>query len=430
MMNSFSFMERVALSTFNLLSQYKAMVYDDGKVFYVWQRGNRIIVALDPDAIRLDRVNDNFAHALSTRLQGRRVVRTNSRGLFLQVALDAPELPPLLEASTPLDLSQQPTPWHLPMGMTREGPLWIPMLSGISFLIAGATGSGKTVLAHGWIQALLHGGKTLVYAWDGKDSVEFARYKERANFYLMEQPTDLDALQLMLDQRKHQLLSSGSPNLNDYNEMHPDAPIPPVAVFVDEAADLPDTAKTLLQRMVSIYRFVGFCPIVATNQPRQAEMFPKENLRTRIALKVPHYSNSTTILGFKGAEALPDIPGRGLIEWRSKVSEFQAFRVEIPGVPESVRQELMQRVATETPKSVVNSQPSASSEIVEMAESIRSQWTAELSKSKVSQLLGKPYAGSSWVRKVEQVIEYLSSTTTTTTTASNDTSEAQNGQGE
>ncbi len=49
--------------------------------------GNRLIVSFDPSAIKLDKVNESFAHDLSTRLKGRKVVRTNSRGLFLQVGL-------------------------------------------------------------------------------------------------------------------------------------------------------------------------------------------------------------------------------------------------------------------------------------------------------------------------------------------------------
>jgi hypothetical protein len=50
-------------------------------------------------------------------------------------------------------------------------------------------------------------------------------------------------------------------------------------------------------------------------------------------------------------------------------------------------------------------------EIAKMAESIRGQWKPGMSKSEVSRMFGKPYAGPSWCAKVNQVIDYLSSST-------------------
>jgi hypothetical protein len=54
-------------------------------------------------------------------------------------------------------------------------------------------------------------------------------------------------------------------------------------------------------------------------------------------------------------------------------------------------------------------------EIAMLAESIRSQWTPGMNKTQTSKLLGKPFAGTSWVETVNQVIEYLKSTTPTDT---------------
>jgi len=71
------------------------------------------------------------------------VVRTNSRGLFLQVGFETPAVPQALEARQ-LDLVQQLTPWHVPVGMTVDGPLWISLIEGDSFLIGGSRGKGKT----------------------------------------------------------------------------------------------------------------------------------------------------------------------------------------------------------------------------------------------------------------------------------------------
>lgn len=403
----FNFIEQVAARVLDILVTRKAMLHPVGTVFYLWQRGERIVVAFDPNAIDLKRVNEDFVHELSTRLHGRLVVRTNSRGLFLQVGFDIPAAPLALDAK-PLELAGQPSPWHMPIGMTKEGPLWISLLEGDSFLIGGSRGGGKTGEEHAWIQALLHGGQTLVYAWDGKRGAEFGRYVGTKNFTLMfSSLKGLEELQVMLKARESTLAQSGYPNIVMYNEQPGREFIPPIALFVDEAADLPDPAKDMLKSMIRLYRHTGLYPIIATNQPTVADTFTKTNLSTRVAFRVPHHNDSIVMLGYKGAEQLPDERGRGLIVWKGKFIEFQSFQVNYPMPADETLQLLTERMAEESkPTQPVD-------EISTLAESIRDLWRPDMSKSEVSRLLGKDYGGSSWTRKVNKVIERLISTTTT-----------------
>jgi hypothetical protein len=403
---NFNLINQVAWRVLNLLIERKAMLHPAGTVFYTWQRADRIVIAFDPSTIDVKRVNEDFAHALSTRLHGRRVVFTNSRGLFMQVGFEIPAAPRPLE-SKPLDLSQQPTPYHVPVGMTQSGPLWISIIDGDSCLIGGSRGNGKTGEEHGWIQALLHGNKTEVYAWDGKRGAEFGRYVGHPKFHLMFNADELENLRLLLSSRESLLAWSGYPNIIMHNQAGLEF-IPPIALFVDEAADLPDSAKDLLKQMIRLYRHAGLYPIIATNQPTQAEVFAKTNLSTRIAFRVPHHTDSITMLGYKGAETLPDLRGRGLIPWRGKFIEFQSFDIEYPMPTEEARHLISERLATKKTDEPLG-------EIEQLAESIREQWTPGMSKSGVSRLFGKNYAGTSWCRKVDQVIEYLASTTPTST---------------
>jgi len=405
----YNFNQQVAWRTLNLLIERKALLYPAGVAFYVWQRGNRIIVAIDPNAVDTERVNDDFAHRLSTRLHGRRVVRTNSRGLFLQVGFETPAVPQALEARQ-LDLAQQLSPWHVPVGMTVDGPLWISLIEGDSFLIGGSRGKGKTGEEHAWIQALLHGGKTLIYAWDGKRGAEFGRYVGMPNFHLFFSGlSGLQELQSMLEAREQQIKQSGSPNIIMHNDVRPADFIMPVALFVDEAADMPEQAKDLLKSMIRLYRYLGLYPIIATNQPTQADVFAKTNLSTRVAFRVPHHNDSVTMLGYKGAEALPDVRGRGLVVWNGKFVEFQSFQVTYPmPSPDATRLMLESQVPDQTAAPVQN-------EIARLAESVRAQWSPGMSKRALSRLLGKEYAGNSWTAKVDQVLEYLSATTTPST---------------
>jgi hypothetical protein len=55
--------------------------------------------------------------------------------------------------------------------------------------------------------------------------------------------------------------------------------------------------------------------------------------------------------------------------------------------------------------------PSPRSEIAELAESVRGEWSPTMSKRALGRLLGKEYAGS-WAGKIDRIMEYLSATTT------------------
>jgi hypothetical protein len=407
----YNFVKQVAFRVLDLLLARKAMLHPAGTVFYVWQRGNRIVVAFDPSAIELKRVNEDFAHELSTRLHGRLVVRTNSRGIFLQIGFEIPAAPQSLDTQ-PLDFGQQATPWHMPIGTTKDGPLWISLVEGDSFLVGGSRGGGKTGEVHGWIQALLHGDKTLIYASDGKRGLEFGAYANRAKFnFFLDSVAMLEALKTILLERETQLHKSGYPNIILHNEAGGDF-IAPIALFVDEAADLPDQAKETLKSMIRLYRHLGLYPIIATNQPTVADVFAKTNLSTRVAFRVPHHNDSITMLGYKGAEALPDERGRGLIVWKGRFIEFQSFLVTYPTPTDETRRLVTAQIRdTEARPALVP----VVDEISQLASSIQELWRPDMSKSEVSRLLGKNYTGTSWVRKVNQVVEKLSSTTPTPT---------------
>lgn len=404
----------LAYKTLNLLDQRRAIVRNDCTAFYVWKLAERMLIIFDVDAVDIGKINQDFAHRLSTSLEGRLVVRTNSRGLFLQVDPIRPT-PPEELIVLPLDMSRQPTPFHLPIGMTAGGGMWISLLEGDSFLVAGSRGLGKTAELHGWIQALLHGGKTQVYAFDGKRGVEFSRYIGDPNFKMVFNLSQtLTELKDMAKERRNLLLKSGRPNILAYNASSLE-PITPAALFVDEAALTNDAEKALLVEIVERERDTGFYPILATNRPEAAALLVKTNLVTRICFPVPSWNSSQMVLGMNGAESLPKIVGRGLIVFKAKVTEFQSFGVTYPDPkPEAVTMLLEQEQATLawSGDQHQTEEPTASSEIVRLAESIRSRWSSDLSKRKTAELFGKTYAGS-WTATIDKVIEYLSATTTT-----------------
>ena len=98
-----TFPEVVANRTMDLLRQKRALLRATGTVFWVRPLRDRVVVIFDPAEVVLSRVDEDFAHELSTLLHGRRVVHTNSRGLFLQIGYT---IPPRVELrAAPLDLA-------------------------------------------------------------------------------------------------------------------------------------------------------------------------------------------------------------------------------------------------------------------------------------------------------------------------------------
>lgn len=321
----------VAAKTLALLRQKRAILYPSGKVFRVEQRPGRLVVVVFPDQVNQDKVNEGFAHELSTLLYGRPVVFMNHRGLYFQVGR---EIPPVVElASIHLDLFTQPTPWSLPIGTTAKGPLWIGLEDADRILIGGLPNGGKSGLLHGVVQALLHGGKTEVWAWDGKDGMEFARYIGKEHFhYLHRNGFQRGLAEIAAEAKRRQTFlvqSKCPPSVRVYNRIGKGF-LPPIALIVDEIAEVED--QVTLAEFVRLYRAVGVHPIFATNNPSKAGVLAKSQMSTRMSFRTVSHHDSGTILGHTGAEKLPDIQGRGLTMHGGRMVEFQTFTVEFPEI--------------------------------------------------------------------------------------------------
>jgi hypothetical protein len=305
-----------------------------GPAFYLWPRPDRVILIFDPLVKNIDRVlTRNFRHRLSTALSGRRVVATNSRGIFLQVAYWPAPVTDL--TPRPLDLAQQPGPLHVPLGVTSQGPLWLPLPEIDAALIGGARRMGKTRFLHGWIQALIHGGQAQILLWDGKEGVEFGRYAHHSGVHVVQELAEgLAALTQELVRRSALFKAAGAPALPDYVRRTGER-LPPLVLIIDEAAFVPETAQGALADLVARGGAFGVHPILATQRPdaQAVQALIKTNLSTRIALPVPAVHDSQVILGRPGAEKLAKRPGRLLFTWAGRLVEAQAFLVDLPELP-------------------------------------------------------------------------------------------------
>lgn len=382
---------------------------ENQQAFVIWARENRAIVIFNPHAIVLAKVNEGFAHDLGTTLRGKKVLRMNSRGIFLQVGYSIPKAPVQLTVKA-LDLTSQPGPLDLPIGHTERGDLWISLMEADSVLVGGSRGNGKTGLLHSWIQALLNGKKAIVYAWDGKENVEFLRYHGQDNFRFIPMNGLREALLEIRERSKERLrrvLRSGYPSVAAHNDAAAEK-IAPIALIIDEVALAEE--KDLLVELVERHRAGGIYPILATNRPNQAAILVKTNLSTRICFAVPSWQDSQTVLGRNGAEKLSKEPGRGLIEWKGRMLEFRTFQVEYPDPDEGAVTALLE--------AQVRQQDEADQEDVELQERIRALHQVGRSMSAIVREIWGVTGGSAFLARIEEVKAILATTTTSTTTDS------------
>jgi len=307
-------------------------VAQDDPLLWVWTLADRCVVIVNPLRIKnIDAfVKPHFAHHLGTILQGRRVVVTNHRGVFVQVGY-YPE--PTRELKTcPLDLSEQPHALAVPIGMTTRGPLWLSIEDMDAVLIGGARRMGKTNFLHGWIAALLQGGEVRLILYDGKGGVEFARYRGAPRCQVIEDKLGpaLGELFAEMNTRFDALKAANAANLAEYNAGRgAGGRIERIALIVDELAyALQESGvEDVLVDLTARGGAVGIHPILATQRPSSDVVTPrlKGNLVTRIAFAVPDRASSQVVLDRAGAESIAKTPGRLLLLNGARLIEAQAF---------------------------------------------------------------------------------------------------------
>lgn len=191
-------------------------------------------------------------------------------------------------------------------------------------LIAGATGSGKSVCVNSIITSILMRARpdeVKLLLVDPK-KVEFTPYKEIPHL-LGPVITDgeeanraLKVIVTMMDNRYELFSMAGVRNIAGYNayiEAHPEeglSPLPWVVVIIDELADLMLVAakevEASIQRITQLARAAGIHLIVATQRPSVDVITGviKANIPSRIAFAVSSAVDSRTILDQMGAEKL------------------------------------------------------------------------------------------------------------------------------
>lgn len=186
-------------------------------------------------------------------------------------------------------------------------PLFMNMAEQAHLLIAGATGSGKSVVVNGIIYTLLaHSPAKVEFILIDPKRVELVQYKPLPHVlqYASEPAQMVQALQYALtvtDRRYKEMSKAGERKYNGAD----------LYIIIDELADLMTTNKRavmpLIQRLCQIGRAARVHVIAATQCPL-ATVIPtpiKVNFDSRVALRTRSAQDSRNIIGVTGCECLP-----------------------------------------------------------------------------------------------------------------------------
>ena len=230
------------------------------------------------------------------------------------------------------------------LGKTISGtPITVDLTSMPHLLVAGTTGSGKSVCINSIIMSLLykHGPDNCKFILIDPKMLELSSY-EGIPHLLTSVITDAKKATSALSwtvkemESRYRLMSSeGVKNIDGYNQKHK-LKMPYIVVVVDEMSDLMLVSgkeiEGYVQKLSAMARAAGIHIIMATQRPSVDVITGtiKANFPTRISFQVSSKIDSKTILGEQGAEQLL---GKGDMLFMSSANKI--FRIHGPYVSES-----------------------------------------------------------------------------------------------
>jgi len=188
-------------------------------------------------------------------------------------------------------------------------------------LVAGATGTGKTIFLNSLILSLLYQNSPQILRLILIDPkrVEFSAYRELPHLLcpvILDSQRAVNALRwlIMEMERRFDVLSgNGSRDISSYNGKvlkEGEEPLPYIVLIIDELADLMAArgreVEVGIVRLAQMARAVGIHLVVATQRP-SVEVITgliKANITSRVTFQVASQVDSRTVLDMAGAEKL------------------------------------------------------------------------------------------------------------------------------
>jgi DNA segregation ATPase FtsK/SpoIIIE, S-DNA-T family len=281
---------------------------------------------------------DDLALALAAR--GIRIIAPipGKSAVGIEIPNNQPEVVSFRSVVTSPDYQKSRHKLLLGMGKSINGTVVCDDLAKMPhLLIAGATGSGKSVGINVMITSLLYRlrPQDVKFVMIDPKKIELAQYRGLNRHFLAvcadideEIITDpanavivLKSLELEMDMRYTKLAKAGVRHVDDYNakikagqlrdsERVKHYQLPSIVVIIDELADLMITAAREVEepiaRLAQLARAVGIHLVVATQRPSVDVITGviKANFPARMAYQVASRIDSRTVLDTQGAEQL------------------------------------------------------------------------------------------------------------------------------
>ncbi|MBT4124560.1 MAG: DNA translocase FtsK [Candidatus Pacebacteria bacterium] len=185
-------------------------------------------------------------------------------------------------------------------------------------LIAGATGSGKSVAINAFMSSILFRASPseVKFILVDPKRVELTAYNDIPHLLtpvIVEPSKVVSALKWavkLMEDRYKQLAEVGVKNIDSYNELAGLVAMPNIVIVIDELADVmlfaPNEVEESITRIAQMARAVGIHLVLATQRPSVDVItgLIKANIPTRIAFNVSSQTDSRVILDSSGAEKL------------------------------------------------------------------------------------------------------------------------------
>lgn len=367
-------------------------------------------------------MQDGTLHRLSTALDGLPVYLSNHTGLRYAVLLsEKPRVPALVdfpEAALESDM--------IPLGVGLTGAVNVQAKKLVNMIVVGAQDSGKSMalraLAH---SARMHG--DLLCLADPIAHTFSPSYWERAAVMpIARNKGDFITMLEMLNaeiMKRSVLFEQAARNgvqpddIDDYNRTAA-VRMPRVWLIADEVNSLLVTkaAQEALGDPARIGRKYGVHIVLAGHDwheytvPRGLTSY----FETRLCLRTSNDTSGKIVLDDhkRGRRTMSfRQPGRAILRLRGQYQDLQLYFLS-PDREQKWFDEIQNAETVKWSKSAPSDEPEPqpANEVAVLAESIRDQWTPEMSKRMVGRLLGIEYAGN-YIKKIDKVIELLTANT-------------------
>jgi len=280
-------------------------------------------------------------------------------------------------------------------------------------LIAGTTGSGKSVCINTIILSLLfrHTPERCKFILIDPKMLELSTY-EGVPHLLCPVITEAKKAASVLgwvvkemESRYRLMTREGVRNIDSYNTKHK-LPMPYIVVVVDEMSDLMLVAgkeiENYIQKLSQMARAAGIHIIMATQRPSVDVITGtiKANFPTRISFQVTSKIDSRTILGEQGAEQLL---GKGDMLYMSSASANRIVRIHAPFVSDNEIEEINNFLRSQAEPDYVDEILNFADE-KEISENTRSQGDKdELYKTAVEIIKSEGKASTSFLQRKLQI---------------------------